>query len=124
MANTDVTLINNDGAYIPSVASVPIIAGDTVSFSTDDGSSALAYFSPAAISILSPKPVNPVTIATAGKAVFSFSSASPGAYSVFFAADASGAPGSFPDQSSQVLLLEFAAPVQPPPFDNPLTSGH
>jgi len=123
MANTDVKLVHTNGSYVPSVASVRVVNGDTVSFSTDDGSSALAYFSPDALSVLSPKPANPASVGGAGQAKFSFSSSSPGAYSVFFAADSSSAPSSYPAGNSQTLLLEVAASDQPP-FDNPMTSGH
>jgi len=62
MANTNVTLVHTDGTYVPSVASVPVVSGDTISFLTDDGSAALAYFSPAALAALSPKPANPAMI--------------------------------------------------------------
>jgi hypothetical protein len=123
MANTDITLIHSDGNYVPSAASVSVVNGDTVSFSTNDGSSALAYFSPDTLAVLSPKPANPATIGSAGKTVFSFSSSSPGAYSVFFAADAASAPANYPSRKSQALLLETAASEQPP-FDNRMNVGH
>jgi hypothetical protein len=121
MANTDVTLFHTDGAYVPSAPSVPVVSGDTISFSTSDGSSAIAFFSPDAISVLSPKPANPLTIA--GKTAFSFTSSSAGAYSIFFAADPSSSPANFPQGSSQTLLLEIAG-ADAPPFDNPMTTGH
>ena len=123
MANTDVTLVHSDGAYVPSIASVPVVNGDTVSFSTNDGTAVLAYFSPDAISVLSPTPANPATIGPAGKAAFSFNSSGAGAYSVFFAADASSAPTRYPTGSSQNLRLEFAV-SDAPPFDNPMNTGH
>ena len=123
MANTDVTLVHEDGTYVPSVASVAVVNGDTVSFSTDDGTQALAYFSPDALSLLSPTPANPATIGAAGTAAFSFTSSGPGAYSVFFAAQGSSAPPTYPAGSSQNLLLEFEV-SDAPPFDNPLSTGH
>ena len=123
MANTDVTLVHENGAYVPSVASVPVVTGDTVSFSTDDGTEALAYFSPDALSLLSPTPANPATVGSAGTAAFSFTSSGPGAYSVLFAADASSAPSRYPTGSSQNLQLEFAV-SDVPDFDNTMTTGH
>jgi len=123
MANTDVKLVHTDGSYVPSVASVPVVNGDTVSFSTDDGSSALAYFSPDALSVLSPRPANPISVGTVARTDFSFSSSSPGAYSVFFAADADSAPSSYPAGASQTLLLEVAVSDEPP-FNNPMNTGH
>jgi hypothetical protein len=121
MANTDITLFHTDGAYVPSTPSVPVVNGDTVSFSTSDGSSAVAFFSPDALSVLSPQPANPLTIA--GTTAFSFASSGPGAYSIFFGADANSAPANFPADSSQMLRLEIAA-SDAPPFDNPMTTGH
>lgn len=121
MANTDVTLFHTDGTYVPSAPSVTVVDGDTVSFTTSDGSSAVAFFSPDALSVLSPKPANPLTIS--GKAAFSFGSSNAGAYSIFFGADAGSPPGSFPPGSSQTLRLEIAD-ADAPPFDNSMTSGH
>ncbi len=123
MANTDVTLVHEDGTYVPSVASVAVVNGDTVSFSTDDGTQALAYFSPDALTLLSPTPANPATIGPSGAAAFSFTSSGPGAYSVFFAPDASAAPTRYPTGSSQNLQLEFAV-SDTPDFDNVLNPGH
>ena len=123
MANTDVTLVHTDGTYVPSVASVSVVSGDTVSFSTDDGTPALAYFSPAALAVLSPTPTNPATIGAAGRSVFSFASSNPAAYSVVFAAQGSPAPSSYPNGPSGNLVLEFEA-SDAPSFDNQMTSGH
>jgi hypothetical protein len=121
MANTDVTLFHTDGTYVPSAPSVPVVSGDTVSFSTSDGSSAVAFFSPDALSVLSPQPANPLTIA--GKAAFSFAASSAGAYSIFFGADADSAPANFPHDSSQNLRLEIAD-ADAPPFDSAMNTGH
>ena len=121
MANTEVTLFHTDGTYVPSAPSVQVVNGDTVSFSTSDGSSAVAFFSPDALSVLSPTPANPLTIP--GKAAFSFASSNAGAYSIFFGADAGAAPENFPRDSSQRLRLEIAG-ADAPPFDNSMTSGH
>jgi len=126
MANTEVTLVHTDGTYVPSVASVPVVSGDTVSFSTDDGSAALAYFSPAALAVLSPKPTNPATVGAAGRSVFSFAASSPDSYSVVFAPPGSAAPPNYPAGSSQNLRLEFEISDEPPfsgPADSPGT-GH
>ena len=126
MANTNVTLVHTDGTYVPSVASVPVVSGDTVSFSTDDGSAALAYFSPAALAALSPKPANPAMIGAAGRSVFSFATSNPDAYSIVFAAQGSPAPMDYPPGASGELVLEFEASDAPPftgPSDSPGT-GH
>ena len=124
MANTNVTLVHTDGTYVPSMTAVSVVSGDTVSFSTDDGSAALAYFSPAALAVLSPTPTNPATIGAAGRSVFSFATSNPDAYSVVFAAQGSPAPANYPDGPSGNLVLEFEAPNAPPSFDNQMTSGH
>lgn len=123
MANTDVTLVHTDGTYVPSVTAVSVVSGDTVSFSTDDGSAALAYFSPAALAVLSPTPANPATIGAAGQSVFSFASSGPAAYSVVFAAQGSPPPPNYPAGASGNLVLEFEA-SDAPSFDSQMTSGH
>ncbi len=121
MANTDVTLFHTDGTFVPSAPSVPVVSGNSVSFSTSDGSSAVAFFSPDALSVLSPTPANPLTIT--GKAAFSFCSSKAGAYSIFFGADANSDPADFPADSSQTLRLEIAS-ADAPPFDSGMNTGH
>ena len=127
MAKTEVTLSNTGGVYFPSTDSVQVVAGDAVSFSTSDGSTAYAFFSPDAISVLSPKPANPFPIGSGHPAELSFSSSNAGAYAAFFTSDPNGAPAFFPAESSAVLRLEFALPPEPPPFsggNDRMSSGH
>lgn len=127
MPRTEVTLINNGGTYVPNADAVRVIAGDTVAFSTSDGSTAYGFLSPDAISVLSPKPENPLPIGGGHKAEFTFSSSKPGAYSIFFGADPKSAPANFSVQLSGALRLEFAMPAEPPPFsggNDTMVSGH
>ncbi len=124
MANTDITLINDGGIYVPSAASVPVVSGDTVSFSTKDENPAWLFFSPDAASILSPKRANPVPVPASGKMSFTFSSSQPGAYSVICMSNARSAPRSFPGGSSNVLRLEVDASAEPTPFSPTMTTGH
>ncbi len=126
MAHTDITLIDSDGILVPSADSVPVVSGDTVSFSTSDGSPAFAFFSPDAIAALSPQPASPFAIAAGQKADFTFSSSAPGAYSVFFGVPGGSAPGKFPTDRSQALRLEVDTSDAPPfsgPGDN-MGTGH
>ncbi len=127
MANTDITVFSQDGVFIPSVPSVPVVSGDTVSFTTSDGVPVVLFFSPQAASILSPAPPSAYTIPAGGKAVFTFSSSNAGAYSVYFGTDASSGPAEFPTAVLKVLLLELEALAEPaPPFSGPhdnTTSG-
>jgi hypothetical protein len=123
MANTDIKLINNNGLYVPSADSIPVVSGDTVSFTTSDGKPAIAFWSPDAISVLSPTPTNPFSFGPGGKAEFSFKSSNSGAYSVYFGTDADTPPSSFPSHSSQALLLRTNTSTAPS-FDNPLNVGH
>jgi plastocyanin len=109
MANTNVTLANDGGIYIPTVSSVAVNAGDTVTFTTSDGSAVDLFFSPAAAAILAPAPGAVYSLPTQGSAQFTFTSSSAGAYSVFFATDPSQAPSQFPAQVSQQLLLEIGS---------------
>jgi hypothetical protein len=110
MANTQVTLINSNGVFVPSTDSVPVVQGDRVSFSTSDGSAAFAFFSPDALSVLTPAPTNPCAIAAGKTAEFSFSSSRPGAYSAFFSANAASGPKHFPGGNVPALRLEVDGP--------------
>jgi hypothetical protein len=105
MATTDVLLIDNGGVYVPSVPGVTVNAGDTVSFSTDDGSAAILFFSPAAAAVVSPSPGSAAQIPAGGSASFTFTSSDPGAYSVYAAASGSSAPTTFPSEVSQSLFV-------------------
>jgi plastocyanin len=126
MANTEITLANDGGAIVPTPSSVHVVHGDTVTFSAENGAPVVLFFSPGAASILSPAQHGPVSIAAHGKAVFTFSSSSPGAYSVFFGVDPKSPPSSFPQKISGELLLEISSlGAAPPPFSGPndTTSG-
>jgi hypothetical protein len=127
MAKTEVTLINNNGVYVPSTDSVPVVAGDAVSFATSDGSTAFAFFSPDAISVLSPRPAIPFPIASGHNGELTFSSSKPGAYAAFFGSDPNTTPASFPHQASGALRFEISLPLEPPPFSgggDQMTRGH
>ncbi len=106
MANTAVLLIDEDGVFVPSVGSIPVVSGDTISIATSNGVAAFAWFSPAATVILSPQPANPFPIPAGEKAAFTFTSAQAGAYSVYFGHDKDDAPASFPAGTSGLLLFE------------------
>jgi hypothetical protein len=128
MASTEVTLVNKGGKYSPSAASVAVVKGDTVSFSTSDGSSAFVFFSPGAAAVLSPAPGKAFSIAAGKKAAFTFTSSNPGAYSAAFGADADSAPTSFANENSSVLVLEggavrLGAAAPPVSFGNPMKPG-
>jgi hypothetical protein len=126
MAHTDITLINSGGILVSSVGSVPVVSGDTVSFSTLDGGPAFAFFSPDAVSALSPRPASPFPIAAGQKADFTFSSSAPGAYSAYFGVTEGSAPGQFPSGRSQALQFEVDMSIAPP-FPGPgdgMGTGH
>lgn len=126
MAHTEITLIDSGGVLVPSVGSVPVVSGDTVSFSTSDGSPAFAFFSPDAVSALSPRPASAFPIAAGAKAQFTFSSSAKGAYSAYFGVTAGSAPGTFPSDQSHALRLEVDMSIAPP-FPGPgdgMGTGH
>lgn len=105
MANTAITLTNEQGALVPSQPSVAVNSGDTVSFTTSDGSTAYLFFSPGAAAVLSPAPSSPVE-ASATAAEFTFTSSSPGTYSVYFETSTDVTLPPFPVTQSNQLLLE------------------
>jgi hypothetical protein len=78
---------------------------DTVAFSTNDGSSVVLFFSPGAVSVLSPVPSGPITVAGKEMAKFTFTSSDAGAYSVIFRTGHAPAPTHFPVRESNELLL-------------------
>ncbi len=127
MANTEISLVNKGGKYSPSAASVAVVKGNTVTFSTSDGSAAFLFFSPGAAAVLSPAPGKAFSLAAGKKATFTFTSSSPGAYSAAFGANANSAPGSFSGGNSSVLVLEGGAlsvgASAPPSFGNPMKPG-
>jgi hypothetical protein len=123
MANTEVTLVNNGGIYVPSTPSVNVVSGDSISFATNDGSAVLLFFSPGATSVLTPKPASPFPIAAGGRAAFSFSSSAPGAYSMYCGATPDAAPANFPGKVSDVLILEVSS-IAVPSFNEKMGTGH
>lgn len=111
---TNISLVNDGGTFVPSLASVPVVSGDIVTFSTSDGSPVVLFFSPDAASVLSPRLYGPLPIGNDGKGIFTFTSSNAGAYSVFFGASIDDAPASFPGQVSKELLLEVGSSISPP----------
>jgi plastocyanin len=125
MAHTEITLTNNNGVLVPSADSVSVVSGDTIAFSTTDGSTAVLFFSPGAVAVLSPAPSGPVTSAGSEKTTFTFTSSDAGAYSVFFETSTSASHPPFPVQESELLYLEtdakgsgFGGPVVQPNTSN------
>jgi plastocyanin len=109
MANTSITLVDRGGVYVPNVSSVPVVKGDTVTFSTSDGTRVVLFFSPDAASILSPNPGKAFSLAAGKTATFTFTGAQPGAHSAFFGPHASAAPASFPTAVTEFLTLQTGA---------------
>lgn len=108
MANTNVTISSSDGLLVANPTSIPVVQGDTVAFSAAGGAAATLFFSPDALSVLSPAPSGPVKVHPGGSASFTFTSSNPGAYSVFIGSGASSAPPGFPPQGSNQLVVKIA----------------
>jgi plastocyanin len=106
MANTSITLVDTGGIYVPSISSVPVVKGDSVTFSTSDGTHVVLFFSPDAASVLSPNPGKAFALAAGKKAIFTFTGSQPGAHSAFFASHPGAAPAAFPSAVSEVLTLQ------------------
>jgi plastocyanin len=109
MANTAITLVDQGGVYVPNVSSVPVVKGDSVTFSTSDGTHVVLFFSPDASLILSPDPGKAFSLAAGKTATFTFTASQPGAHSAFFGPHAGAAPASFPSAVTEVLTLETGA---------------
>jgi hypothetical protein len=113
-STTDITLVNDSGTFVPSLASVSVVDGDIVTFSTSDGSPFVLFFSPAAALVLSPQIYGPLPLGSNGKGIFTFTSSAPGAYSVFFSGDIRAVPSTYPSQVSHELFLEIGTSYSPP----------
>ena len=126
MANTDVTLINNGGVYVPSTASVAVVDGDTLSFSTSDGNAAYLFFSPDAMPALSPNPGTPFHLSPGARANFRFITSAQGAYSVLVGATPNNAPTHFAVNRTQELVLQTNLSGDLPGFSthDTMTTGH
>lgn len=107
MANTAITVSKKNGVLVPSQSSVQVVEGDSVAFSTADGTAVTLFFSPDSASILSPAPSGPVEVPAGGSLSFTFTKSGSGAFSVFFEPDAATPPASFPVQATTQLLLEI-----------------
>ena len=117
MAHTDIVLKETDGIFVPSQAEVPVVKGDTITFSTSDDKQVALFFSPAAVPVLSPSPQVPMALAAGKKVEFTFTSSEAGAYSVYFEKNASTPPAHFPVRPSNVLELK----TETPGFGGPVT---
>jgi hypothetical protein len=124
MANTDVKLEPSEGTFVPSLQTVNVAGGDTITLHNNGGGPAFLFFSPDALRLLSLKPGGPPSIAGGGKAVFTFSSSAPGAYSVYFAASSDMAPPGFPTDVGPTFWLLAESWFFPVFQANPLTTGH
>ena len=124
MANIDVTLEPKGGTFVPSVDSIPIAAGDSVTLHNSGGGPAFLFFSPDAHKLLSLKPGSVPSIAGGAKAEFTFGSSDQGAYSVYFSATDEDVPPGFPGNTGATLWLFPESWVLPVMQANPLTSGH
>src|SRR5436305_14793720 len=95
MANSDVILAVDQGAFVPSADSIPVIKGDTLSLHNTGTGPAFLFFSPDAISALSPNPGSPFAIAAGPKAVFTFLSSAPAAHPVYLGSRPAASPPLF-----------------------------
>ncbi len=104
MSTTAITLTSEQGAVSPSLTSVPVNSGDTVTFATGDGSTVFLFFSPGAASILSPSPGGPVAVSSTPVS-FSFTASSPGVYGVYLETSADVSTPEFPATPSDTLAI-------------------
>jgi len=104
MATLDVVLRDEMGLRVPSVSKVTVTAGAQVTFKAAGGADSALYFSPATVSILSPKPGARVNLAGGNSVTYTFSGAGPGSYGVVALAPQDPPPSRF----------DFGSPGNPP----------
>ena len=124
MANTDVTLEPSEGTFVPSLQTITVSSGDTLTLHNNGGGPVFLFFSPDALKLLSLKPGDPPSIAGGAKAVFTFSSSAPGAYSAYFGASSEMAPPGFPSGVGTTFWLMPEIWLQPALQANPMSTGH
>jgi len=79
--STTIVVKTRNGQLVAEDFTVPVIAGDTVTF-TADGGVAFLCFADETSAILDPSPDNPTELAAGSSATWTFASASPGTYPV------------------------------------------
>jgi len=123
MSTTAITLTSEQGAVLPSITSVPVNSGDTVTFATGDGRTAYLFFSPGAAGILSPTPANPVAVSSTPVS-FSFTASGSGVYGVYLetAADVT-VPEFVGSPSSALAVLTDLSNVTFGVIDTPIKTG-
>ena len=106
MATIDVVLHVEMGLRVPSAANVPVVAGNSVKFSAGDGAASALFFSPATVSILSPKPESRVDLAAGASVTYTFTSAGSDSYGVVVQAPENPPPPSFDFGASSSLAIQ------------------
>jgi hypothetical protein len=120
MPHTAIILTELNGFLVPSQPSVAVVAGDTITFTVARGGSATLFFSPDAVSVLSPSPGASMQLGAGHQAAFSFTSSEPGAYGVLFTAGRPSGPPHFTQVKSNLLLLDtMVTPVEGQSFGGP-----
>jgi hypothetical protein len=104
MANTNVVIQDDLGMRVPSVPSVPIISGDTVTFNAGPSADSVLYFSPSTAAILTPSPGAPISLASGAEMTYTFATPAGQAYGVIVQAPEAPAPSEF----------DFGPPAEPP----------
>ena len=105
MANHDVTLTLDEGLFVPSVPSVPVVAGDTISIANGEGGPAYMVLSPDARSLLSLKHQDAPIIPGGQKLAFTFAASAPGAYWACFNSKPDENPPAVPNTVSTDFVL-------------------
>lgn len=117
MADTSIFISANEFSGLRAEpSSVPVKEGDSVTFTASEDVSASLYFSPDALSILSPEPSNPVEVDDTDPITFDFTGSGPGNFYVAVTNQGADAVTKFPltDPGSvlQIFLLPLPIPIQ------------
>jgi hypothetical protein len=120
MANTDVRITQEGDEFVPDISSVPIVAGDTVTFLADPDSDTELCMKTETAAILSPTPALTVSIPAGESTQFTFAAADPGYYCVLTQSPDWPYPDPFSCASDigRVLAIQ---PGTPPNYSGPVT---
>ena len=114
MANTTITFQDVDDYLVPSVSSVSVVGGDTITFTAPQSTSAKLCIPSGTAAILSPTPDNSNTqIAAGASVIFTFTSSATGTYCILLQKQSYGCPTSIscPSGSSGTLGIYAAGPI-------------
>jgi hypothetical protein len=119
MTNTLVVIRDEMGLRVPSVLEVAASDGASVTFKANAGVASVLFFSPAAVSILTPKPHSHVPLAGGAEVTYTFEKVEHGVYGVITQAPGDPAPTAADFAPAKVPAMLSIQPSKGTDFPTP-----